>query len=147
MGVPALTWSPDFTKILVIWPSTWGLMAAEWRDLRMARYSLLSEIFCAWTTCTCTGMACMAGPAGPAGPFWQAASASSDNVSHRADFRRTGLDRIGVPLPGIVEGFSVKCRKVYATIRASTSRGCGSLLRRSVALFVTYDFSSSLGVF
>src|SRR5450631_2504048 len=103
MGVPALTWSPDFTKILVIWPSTWGLMTAEWRDFRMARYSLESAICWDWTMWTWTGMAWGAGPAGGA-LFWQAPTKSrADRTSVRAGilFR----NEVGVPLPGIFACF------------------------------------------
>src|SRR5450432_2663787 len=103
MGVPALTWSPDFTKILVIWPSTWGLMAAEWRDFRMARYSLESAICWDWTMWTCTGMACGAGAAGGA-LFWQA-TAKSKVASRRACAEVLFRNGIVGLLPGIFACF------------------------------------------
>ena len=42
-GVPRATRSPERTKILVTWPSTCGMIAAERRDFRVAMYSLLSS--------------------------------------------------------------------------------------------------------
>jgi hypothetical protein len=62
-GVPAVTRSPDFTKIFVICPSTWGLIVAECRDFKMDKYSVVSGIFCDFAICTCTGIACTAPPA------------------------------------------------------------------------------------
>jgi hypothetical protein len=51
----------------------------------------------------------MAGPAGAAGPFWQAvASASNGKVKQRANFKRTELHGILVPLPGMFGRFSVE---------------------------------------
>src|SRR5262249_9559305 len=55
-----VTRSPDFTRIFVICPSTCGLIAAERRDFRMDKYSVVSGIFADVATFTCTGMA--AGP-------------------------------------------------------------------------------------
>jgi hypothetical protein len=51
----------------------------------------------------------MAGPASAAGPFLQAAaSASSGKKKQRINLKRTELDGILVPLPGIVGRVSVK---------------------------------------
>src|SRR5271157_525837 len=44
--------------MLVTCPSTCGLIVAECRDLRIARYSVVSAIFCGTTFSTCTGIAC-----------------------------------------------------------------------------------------
>src|SRR4029077_14857539 len=61
-----LTWSPDFTNILVICPSTCGLITADWRDFSTDKYSVVSGMRTDCATCTCTGMA--GGPPAPGPP-------------------------------------------------------------------------------
>jgi hypothetical protein len=58
----------------------------------------------------------MAGPAGPVGPFWHApANATNGKEKQRANFKRTELNGILVPLPGIVGCFSVKRTEKFTT--------------------------------
>src|SRR5438552_10333088 len=69
-AAPAATRAPERTKIFVMWPSTWGMIAAEPRDFSVATYSLLSSTETERATSILTGMP--GGPWGCAPPAWQA---------------------------------------------------------------------------
>src|SRR5690348_7200842 len=96
-GSPAFTRSPEWTKMLVIEPSTCGLMLADCRDLSVATYSDESVTGCGLIRSTFTRIA-GGGPCGPFGFELQLHSAAAAATIRASDITAPDLPKLKVLL-------------------------------------------------